>query len=937
MEKQRLLLIGWDAADWRMIRPLLDAGKMPNLQKLIDGGVWGNLRTLHPVLSPMLWTSIATGKRPYKHGIYGFSEPDPSGSSIRPITNLSRKSKAVWNILNQSGKQCNVVGWWPSHPAEPINGVMVSNHFQVAGKSPKEWPLRKDAVHPERLRQPLKELRLHPFEIDGDTLLPFVPKAAEIDQKKDKHLLSLAKIIAENASIHAAGTGILQLEPWDFMAIYYDGIDHFGHGFMKYHPPQDPRASDKDFELYKDVMEGAYRFHDLMLGTLLGLIDERTNVMLISDHGFHPDHLRPKTLPNAPAGPASEHRDYGIFVASGPAFAKGGKQIHTGSLLDIAPTILHLFDLPAGEDMDGKVLEKAFAKKRPTQSIETWEQVDGDTGQHSPDARLDPKETEAALQQLVELGYIDAPNADRTVAVKETIRELDYNLAQAYIDAKDYVKAREIAARLWEGWPEESRFGLLQLNCELAIQNPAHIRATYELLQQRTRAAAVDAQAKIEELRKQYKEADKKIPEDLSENEALHFRKLLKRANVDEDGIRYYGAQVLIAEKSYDQADTLLKQLVDTWPGRQRGLFLRLGEVALYRKQTDEAIEWLEKALELDPDYASAHLQLARAYLRKKDHFSGAAHALQSLQLHYVNPRAHYYYGIALTFLGHNQWAREALEEAVRLNPHFEQAHEELAKFYETRLKNTDKAAAHRQLAAEARDFVECHRNLQTENEDEAEPDAPNWEALIEKQQVLPSVVTGRVTAPPSEQITVVTGLPRSGTSLAMQLLEAAGIDPLTDHLRAADESNRKGYYEFEAVKKIQTDCAWLEQAKGKAVKIVVPLVKFLPPQYQYNIIFMERAPHEVMHSQTAMLERSGRANGSVKSYDIAKVLFGQLDVSWQSLSALPHCNILRLNFNELMTDDGDSLNRFYEFLQNPELSRAAIGSVCQSQLYRSR
>lgn len=74
MPKARVLLIGWDAADWKVIRPLLDAGQMPNLGRLITGGVHGNVATIYPVLSPMLWTSIATGKRAYKHGIHGFSE-----------------------------------------------------------------------------------------------------------------------------------------------------------------------------------------------------------------------------------------------------------------------------------------------------------------------------------------------------------------------------------------------------------------------------------------------------------------------------------------------------------------------------------------------------------------------------------------------------------------------------------------------------------------------------------------------------------------------------------------------------------------------------------------------------------------------------------------------------------------------------------------------
>ena len=132
MTPRRVLLVGWDAADWKVIRPLMDAGKMPNVQRLVEHGASGQIATLHPPLSPMLWTSIATGKRPFKHGIHGFSEPTPDGRGVQPVTNLSRKSKALWNILNQNDLRSVVIGWWPSHPAEPINGVMVSDHFHRA-------------------------------------------------------------------------------------------------------------------------------------------------------------------------------------------------------------------------------------------------------------------------------------------------------------------------------------------------------------------------------------------------------------------------------------------------------------------------------------------------------------------------------------------------------------------------------------------------------------------------------------------------------------------------------------------------------------------------------------------------------------------------------------------------------------------------------------
>ena len=128
-ERVKVLLIGWDAADWEHITPLLEEGLMPTLDAFINRGVMGNLATLQPILSPMLWNSVATGKLADKHGIHGFVEPDPVNGGARPYTSTSRKCKALWNILSQSGLRSNVVGWWASHPAEPINGTVVTNAF----------------------------------------------------------------------------------------------------------------------------------------------------------------------------------------------------------------------------------------------------------------------------------------------------------------------------------------------------------------------------------------------------------------------------------------------------------------------------------------------------------------------------------------------------------------------------------------------------------------------------------------------------------------------------------------------------------------------------------------------------------------------------------------------------------------------------------------
>src|SRR6266513_6443144 len=397
---RKVLLIGWDSADWKVIMPLVDTGKMPNLAKLIEQGICGNIATLQPVLSPMLWTSIGTGKRAYKHGIHGFSEPDPLTGGIRPVTNLSRKTKAIWNILNQNNLNTITVGWWPSNPVEELSkGVMVSNDYQRAfAKDPEKWPLKPGTIHPARLEKVLKELRFHPTELSEAELLPFLPGLHGMARQdlekaeKDPRLQTLLKIIADCTSIQSAATALIESEPWDFMAVYYDAIDHFGHAFMRYHPPKQDYIDDWDFRVFNYCLEGGYRYHDIMLGALLQLAGNDTTVILMSDHGFHPGELRPSGIPREPAGPAVEHRQLGIFVAKGPDIKKDDR-IYGANLLDICPTLLHLFGLPVGEDMEGKVLLDIYEHEPAAiERIASWDNVDGDHGMHPSDKQISPTE-----------------------------------------------------------------------------------------------------------------------------------------------------------------------------------------------------------------------------------------------------------------------------------------------------------------------------------------------------------------------------------------------------------------------------------------------------------------------------------------------------------------------------------------------------------------
>src|SRR5689334_14665453 len=393
MAKREVLLIGWDAADWEHITPLLEEGLMPTLDGLINRGVMGNLATLQPILSPMLWNSIATGKFADKHGIHGFIEPDPINGGARPYASVSRKCKALWNILTQSGLRSNIIGWWASHPAEPINGTVVTNAFGGVKFHPeKGWVVPKGAIHPPEKAAELARFKIFPGELTEAHILPFIPDAAKIDQQEDKRLSSFAKVLSDNASVHAVATALMENEPWDFTAVYYDGIDHFSHGFMAYHPPRLEWIKEDDFAIYKDVVKGAYRFHDMMLERLIELAGPETTVIVCSDHGFESGLQRPMAMPREPAGPAAWHRQYGILVMAGPGI-KRDERIYGASLVDITPTVLTLFDLPIGKDMDGRPLLEVFETTPEVKTIESWENKPGPAGLHVAGLQLEPDQS----------------------------------------------------------------------------------------------------------------------------------------------------------------------------------------------------------------------------------------------------------------------------------------------------------------------------------------------------------------------------------------------------------------------------------------------------------------------------------------------------------------------------------------------------------------
>jgi predicted AlkP superfamily phosphohydrolase/phosphomutase/tetratricopeptide (TPR) repeat protein len=643
MPRRKLLLVGWDAADWKVIQPLLDAGKMPTIQRLIQNGTRGHIATLHPPLSPMLWTSIATGKRPFKHGIHGFSEPTEDATGVQPITNLSRTTKALWNILNQNDLRSLVVGWWPSHPSEPINGVMVSDRYpHAAGPMEEGWPLSPGTVHPPELADTLACLRMHPDLLTAEMIEPFIPLAQEIDQDQDKRLAGCLRALAECMSIHSAASWLAEHRQWDFCAVYFEALDHFCHGFMKYHPPRQPWIGERDFELYHNIVAMAYQFHDRLLGELLEKAGPATTVVLLSDHGFHPDHLRPARIPDIPAGPAVEHRDLGVVLISGPGIKKDAV-LHGASILDIAPTILTLYGLTVGEDMDGKVLSQAFVDAPDVAFIPSWDQVPGADGCHPPHRRLDPVGAHQVLEQMIALGYIERPDEDAEVAVRKTIQELRYNLGEAYQDAGRYIEAHAIFVELHAADPADQRFALRLFACCQALG----------------------------------------MLEDM--------RGIIDRIDAPRQVIDYLEAQLLTAEKRYAEA---LERLPNA-----PALSAQAADLHLHLGHWQQAEELYQNALTFDPDNAAAYLGLGRVALKRRKFSAATEFALDGLQRAYSDPSAHFLLGRSLTGLKEYNRAAEAFRAALALNPNFPEAHLQLAALLEKHLDDGDSAREHRRLA----------------------------------------------------------------------------------------------------------------------------------------------------------------------------------------------------------------------------------------------
>ncbi len=917
MEKIKFLVIGWDGADWKVINRLVEEGKMPTLAKLIEEGTIGNISTLDPPFSPMLWTSIATGKLPFKHGVLGFTEPMPNMQGIRPITSLSRKTKAIWNILTQEGYFCNVVNWWPSHPAEPINGFMVSN-FYKAIKDPHSQQLPSGAVHPAEFSEFFNHLRLSVTEITGQMLIRFVPNIEDVLKNKPRALNGIIENLATTLSVHNAATWLLENTSWDFMAVYYDMIDHMSHGFMKYYPPKLPSVSDEDFEYFKNVVEATYIMHDYMLGAMLSSLDNDVNLILLSDHGFHSDHLRPGFVLTEPAGPAYEHRQLGILLLKGPLFKKD-ERIYGASLLDITPTILYGLDLPIGKDMDGTPLVTAFNEVHEIQTIQSWDKVEGESGMRKIDDAKNYDYSEA-LEQLIELGYIEVPDPDKFKAAKRSQTELNYNLARSYMFAKMYRKALPLLKALVEEQPSEGRFVLRLVSCYIAL-------GRNELAKEMLENFLELLNKQRQELQQKEKELDANKPETKdSENKIFEQRKRILKIEKNLVLAKIKLAEILTQEKQYQKAEEIVEELskrVKPDPN----FYVKVAQIYEEQGKLLSAVSYLHKASQLNPEDYLVLQSLARVYYKLENWDLAANYALESLGLVYYNYAAHYILGLAMNKLGEYERAAMALEVCLTIVPNFDKARNLLIEIYEKHLGNLEKAELHRKYLSKPKEFVdELNRSLINERGDfRVQP-----QKGILKQKTQQDV---SAKAP----VIVVSGIPRSGTSLLMQMLKNAGFELFIDDKRKSDVNNPRGYYEHEAVKRIMQDNSFLDQLPGKAVKIVSHLLPFLSPKHSYKVIFVTRNLDEIIHSQLKMIKNLTQKDKTYRVESLRRSLTAHLRQIKAWLIQQSNIDTLYVDYNQLLKNPSPIIEQIADFLNIDREAQKKMQQSIDKRLYRTK
>jgi predicted AlkP superfamily phosphohydrolase/phosphomutase len=399
----RALLIGIDGASPRIVTPMLRSGRLPHLAAIAERGVYAPLRAHAPIESPRVWTSIATGMTPDRHGILTFGYRDEEGVR-RLYSGAERKVPAIWNIASSRGRSVAVVNWWNTYPLEKLDGVVVSDHLlasDVEGRR-RITGSEEQTAGPVAWPPPWHE-RVHELLEDDSPLTdvsdPFADRE-RMPRWSKPHRLS--KRYQNDADVLRIALEIEARTRPDLMLVFLPGIDRVSHTlWAAIEPPEaykNPLPMTAETRIAgADALRAYYAYTDALIGLLLSRYDaERDLVVVVSDHGFEAGQ-KLGYLTGVHDGIKAVD---GVLFARGPGVARPRAKHRRFSVNDVTPTVLAWLGLPVAQDMDGRPLPIL-------QDLEPeWVASHADTPIDRLDARPSGAE-EDILEQLRALGYFE--------------------------------------------------------------------------------------------------------------------------------------------------------------------------------------------------------------------------------------------------------------------------------------------------------------------------------------------------------------------------------------------------------------------------------------------------------------------------------------------------------------------------------------------------
>ncbi|QFU77661.1 tetratricopeptide repeat protein [Halioglobus maricola] len=619
---RRALLLGWSGADWELLHPLIAAGAMPNLAKFLENSVQGSLRTLQPQFPPLLWTSVVTGKGPVEHNILHGLTVHPTGD-ILPVSRLDIGCQTITDIVNAAGGTTVSINWPLSYPAVGHSASELC--FRLAGSSNALEPLAPAAVSPSHTEELVQGLRMSPAELSREELEFFVSDLDNAQAAGDPLLQQLAVALAETISTHVVAMEMMESADWNLALLRYELLDTLGPAFMANHPPQLGWVNDELYDRYQGTIAAGCRYLDLLFAALLDRAGNECSIVLFSERGLQSGEQRPNSRELAEQrGAAPWYREQGILAMSGPQLHHEGS-VHGAGLLDIAPTVLAMLDLPRGDDMRGRVLAESFSEPPPDIRIGTHEPLTP-----AKSETLSPAQTDALRSRWLETGVIK--EADVALTSAGILSETSFNRAIAMMENRQFQSAHKILEKLHQEQPENERIALHLARCK---RRTGHLEDSAKLLQ-----AVVDH--------------PQQRPYELIQL-----------------------AQLQIATGLYEQALGNLFR-AEQAEGERPQVHATIGQVYLKLGRWEQAERAYRKALQRDPQHAEAHRGMAATRLGQRDFLACIDSALTAIDLDRNQPQAHYFLARALAATERPDTAIAAYETTLELNPDHTDARQQL-------------------------------------------------------------------------------------------------------------------------------------------------------------------------------------------------------------------------------------------------------------------